>query len=60
MERSPLDEIRGIGGARKRALLHHFGSARAVAQAGRVDLEAVEGISRAMADKIHDWFHVDD
>ncbi len=57
IERSPLDEIQGVGGMRKKALLHHFGSARAVAQAGLADLESVDGISRAMAVKIYDWFH---
>ncbi len=57
IERSPLDEIQGVGGMRKKALLHHFGSARAVAQAGLTDLETVDGISRAMAVKIYDWFH---
>jgi excinuclease ABC subunit C len=60
IERSPLDEIQGIGGMRKKALLHHFGSARAVAQAGMIDLETVDGISKAMAVKIYDWFHPDD
>ena len=60
MEVSPLDEIKGIGGARKKALLHHFGSARSVAQAGRSDLSAVEGISKGMAEKIYDWFHPED
>ncbi|MEK9677784.1 MAG: excinuclease ABC subunit UvrC [Rhodospirillaceae bacterium] len=60
MERSPLDEIQGVGGARKKALLHHFGSARAVSQAGLTDLEVVEGISRAMAGRIYDWFHPED
>ncbi|MEJ1967232.1 MAG: excinuclease ABC subunit UvrC [Rhizomicrobium sp.] len=54
---SPLDEIAGIGAARKRALLQHFGSARAVAAAGTADIEAVEGVSKAMARKIHDFFH---
>ncbi|TVR81890.1 MAG: excinuclease ABC subunit UvrC [Rhodospirillales bacterium] len=54
---SPLDEIPGIGSRRKRALLHHFGSVRGIAQAGRGDLEAVEGISRSLANKIYDWFH---
>lgn len=54
---SPLDEIAGIGSRRKKALLHHFGSARDVAQAGLADLEAVEGISRATAKKIYDHFH---
>ncbi|NWH07401.1 MAG: excinuclease ABC subunit UvrC [Alphaproteobacteria bacterium] len=54
---NPLDEVPGIGAARKRALLHHFGSARAVANANLADLEAVEGISKAMARKIYDYFH---
>jgi excinuclease ABC subunit C len=54
---SPLDEIAGIGAARKRALLQHFGSARAVAAAGISDIEAVEGVSGAMAKKIYDFFH---
>ena len=53
---SPLDEISGIGAKRKKALLHHFGSAKAVRQAGLPDLEAVEGISHAMAKKIYDHF----
>lgn len=57
MTASPLDEIPGIGAARKRALLHHFGSARAVAAAGLEDLTAVNGLSAAMAKKIHDHFH---
>jgi excinuclease ABC subunit C len=54
---SPLDEIPGIGARRKRALLLHFGSARAVARAGVVDLQAVEGISETVAKKIHDHFN---
>jgi excinuclease ABC subunit C len=54
---SPLDEIAGIGARRKRALLHHFGSARSVARAGLVDLERVEGISKNVAKKIYDHFH---
>jgi excinuclease ABC subunit C len=57
--RSPLDDIPGVGARRKKALLHHFGSARAVAQAGRADLEAVPGISRGVADKVYDWFHAE-
>jgi len=57
LKQSPLDEIPGIGARRKKALLHHFGSARAVAQAGRADLGAVEGISGAIANKIYEWFH---
>ena len=55
--RSALDEIPGIGAARKRALLHHFGSARGVAQAGLADLEAVAGISRTVARRIYEHFH---
>jgi excinuclease ABC subunit C len=54
---SPLDEISGIGARRKKALLLHFGSAKAVAGAGVDDLCAVEGVSRALAQKIYDFFH---
>jgi excinuclease ABC subunit C len=54
---NPLDEIDGVGAARKRALLQHFGSARAVAGASLSDLEAVSGVSGALARKIHDFFH---
>src|SRR5262245_41223910 len=54
---NPLDEIPGIGPRRKRALLKHFGSAKAVSRAGREDLEAVEGISAQMAQAIYDFFH---
>ena len=56
---SPLDEIGGIGSARKKALLHHFGSARAVATAGLADLERVQGISKIVAKKIYDHFHAE-
>lgn len=55
--KSALDGIPGVGPARKKALLLHFGSARAVEQAGLADLEAVEGISSGMAKKIYDYFH---
>jgi len=55
---NPLDEIAGVGASRKRALLQHFGSARAVAGASLTDLEAVEGVSSALARKIYDFFHV--
>jgi len=55
--RSGLDEIDGIGPGRKRALLHHFGSARGVGRAGITDLEAVDGVSKAMAKRIFDYFH---
>ena len=54
---SPLDEVPGIGPHRKRALLHHFGSAKAVSRAGIADLEAVGGISAQMARAIYDHFH---
>ena len=54
---STLDDIPGIGAKRKKALLHHFGSAAAAGQAGRADLCAVDGISEAIANKIYDWFH---
>ncbi|TNE57977.1 MAG: excinuclease ABC subunit UvrC [Alphaproteobacteria bacterium] len=56
MGTSPLDEIPGIGGRRKRALLNHFGSARAVSNAALTDLEAVEGISKSMAERIYGHF----
>ncbi|WP_091303159.1 excinuclease ABC subunit UvrC [Gemmobacter aquatilis] len=54
---TPLDEIPGVGATRKRALLQHFGSAKAVSRAGVEDLMAVTGISEAMAQTIHDFFH---
>ena len=54
---SPLDEIPGIGARRKKALLLHFGSAKAVAAAGVADLERAPGISKAVAQKIYDYFH---
>ncbi|NUB46622.1 excinuclease ABC subunit UvrC [Fertoebacter nigrum] len=54
---TPLDDIPGVGAARKKALLAHFGSAKAVARAGLGDLQAVEGISATMAQSIHDFFH---
>ena len=57
MVKNPLDEISGIGPSRKRALLHHFGTAKAVGQAALTDLMAVDGISREMAQTIYDHFH---
>jgi len=54
---NPLDEIPGIGPTRKRALLKHFGSAKAVSRAGAEDLAAVAGISAQMAQAIYDYFH---
>ncbi len=55
--KNPLDEIAGIGAARKKALLHHFGSAKAIKSAGVEDLLKVEGISRAQAEKIFAFFN---
>jgi excinuclease ABC subunit C len=56
---TPLDEIPGVGAARKRALLAHFGSAKAVSRAGLADLRAAPGISDALAEAIHGFFHGD-
>ena len=55
--RNPLDEIEGIGPARKRALLQHFGSAKAVSRASLTDLAAIPGISNAMAQLVYDHFN---
>ncbi|MEM9198489.1 MAG: excinuclease ABC subunit UvrC, partial [Pseudomonadota bacterium] len=54
---SPLDEVPGVGAARKRALLAHFGSARAVERAALADLKAAPGISQTLAEAIHAHFH---
>jgi excinuclease ABC subunit C len=54
---SELDEIEGIGSARKRALLNHFGSARGVKMAGLADLEAAPGISHETARRVYAHFH---
>lgn len=54
---SELDEVPGIGAARKKALLLHFGSARGVKGAGLKDLEAVSGINRATARAVYAFFH---
>ena len=56
---TPLDEVPGIGPGRKRALLAHFGSAKAVSRAGLSDLKAVDGISANMAETIYAFFHGD-
>jgi excinuclease ABC subunit C len=58
--RTALDEVPGVGAARKRALLAHFGSAKAVTRAGLEDLMAAPGISAALARRIHDFFHARD
>ncbi|WP_229734270.1 excinuclease ABC subunit UvrC [Terasakiella brassicae] len=55
--KSVLDDINGVGAKRKKALLHHFGSAKGVAQAGLSDLEAVDGINKTTAKLIYDHFH---
>ena len=57
LSENPLDEIPGIGPTRKRALLRHFGSAKAVSRAGIKDLTAAEGISAEMAQRIYEFFH---
>ncbi len=54
---SELDEIPGIGAARKRALLNHFGSARGVKQAGLEDLQVAPGISKETAKRVYAFFH---
>ncbi len=54
---SPLDEVPGIGPARKKALLMHFGTARAVRNASLEDLQKAPGVSVAMAQGIYDFFH---
>ena len=54
---TPLDEVPGIGAVRKRALLTHFGSAKAVSRAGLADLKAVGGISDVIAETVYDFFH---
>ena len=54
---NPLDEIAGIGPTRRRALLKHFGSAKAVSRASPEDLRVVDGISGEMAQRIYDFFH---
>ncbi len=57
MSANPLDDIPGVGAARKRALLAHFGSAKAVSRANLADLKAVDGVSEGLAQKVYDFFH---
>ncbi|MEM8617043.1 MAG: excinuclease ABC subunit UvrC, partial [Pseudomonadota bacterium] len=57
LKKNPLDEIEGIGPARKKALLQYFGSARGVARAKLVDLQQVEGVNAALAERIYGHFH---
>lgn len=59
MVKNPLDEIGGIGPSRKRALLQHFGTAKAVSRAALSDLMAVEGISETVAKQVYNHFHDD-
>ncbi len=54
---TPLDDVPGVGATRKRALLSHFGSAKAVSRANLADLKAVDGISAGLAQKIYDFFN---
>jgi len=57
IKKNPLDEIEGIGPGRKKALLHSFGSAKGVSRASVDDLAKVDGISQALAERIHGFFH---
>jgi excinuclease ABC subunit C len=57
IRQSELDEVQGIGAARKRALLNHFGSARGVKMAGLGDLEAAPGINKEIARRVYAHFH---
>ena len=56
MAANPLDEIPGVGARRKKALLTHFGSAKAVSRANLSDLKAVDGVSGALAETIYNYF----
>jgi len=55
--KNPLDEITGIGPTRKRALLHHFGTVKAIQRAGLEDLIRAPGVNAATARAIYDFFH---
>lgn len=57
IKKNPLDEIEGIGPARKKALLHRFGSARAIARAKLADIATVDGVNQALAERIYNFFH---
>ncbi len=57
LKRSLLDQINGIGSIRKRALLNHFGSARAVESASLDEIKSVEGVEEKVAKKIYNFFH---
>jgi excinuclease ABC subunit C len=57
IRRSLLDQINGIGSIRKRALLNHFGSAKAVESASFDEIKSVEGVEEKVAKKIYNFFH---
>ena len=57
ISKSLLDQIEGIGSIRKRALLNHFGSARAVESASLDEIKSVEGVEEKVAKKIYNYFH---
>lgn len=57
MSKSPLDEIQGIGPNRKRALLHHFGTIKAIQRAALEDLAKAPGVNAATARAVYDFFH---
>ena len=57
IKKNPLDEIEGIGPARKKALLHRFGSARAISRAKLADIATVDGVNQALAERIYNFFH---
>ncbi len=57
MAKSPLDEIPGIGPSRKRALLHHFGTMKAIQRAALEDLMKAPGVNAATARAVYDYFH---
>ena len=57
ISKSLLDQIDGIGSIRKRALLNHFGSARAVESASLDEIKTVEGVEEKVAKKIYNYFH---
>ena len=57
MVRNPLDEIAGIGPTRKRALLHHFGTVKAIQRAALEDLARAPGVNAATARAVYDFFH---
>jgi excinuclease ABC subunit C len=57
IRKSLLDQINGIGSIRKRALLNHFGSAKAVESASFEEIKSVEGVEEKVAKKVYNFFH---